>query len=190
MGILFKMRRFEDVIELAEFAVIDQPQDIMVRALLAFSHNAMGSFESAIYVLENTGLPESQFGGWRTTEEEHAFMALKNALYALGETELAHNLARITIQEIGYTDGDDWFINVYKACDFAILSEDDEAKAPLSQAQMSLHLAWDPVLKDSPCFEQFKDDPVYLATVRHFDDRRAMLRKRLPATLAEFGVEL
>ena len=42
---------------------------------------------------------------------------------------------------------------------------------------------------NTPNFDRFDDDPVYQATVRLFEDRRAMLRERLPATLAEFGVE-
>jgi hypothetical protein len=60
----------------------------------------------------------------------------------------------------------------------------------LRRAQKSPRLAWDPWLKDFPCFARFADDPVYQATIRHFDERRAQLRERLPATLAEFGVEL
>jgi hypothetical protein len=51
-------------------------------------------------------------------------------------------------------------------------------------------LAWDSILKDSPCFKPLANDPVYQKTVRSFDQRRAMLRERLPATLADFGVSL
>ena len=40
------------------------------------------------------------------------------------------------------------------------------------------------MLKDAACFERFANDPEYLKTVRHFDDLRAMLRNRLPDTLA------
>ncbi len=46
------------------------------------------------------------------------------------------------------------------------------------------------MLKDAACFERFANDPEYLKTVRHFDDLRAMLRKRLPDTLAQHGVSL
>jgi TolB-like protein/Tfp pilus assembly protein PilF len=190
IGILFKMRRFEDVIELAEFAVIDQPQDIMLRSILALSYNAVGMHESAIYVLENTGLPESQFEGWRTAEEEYGYVALKNALYAMGETELARKLSRLTIDEIGYAQIDDWFVTVYKACDHAILGEYEKAREALIQAQRGYHLVWDPLLKDSTCFETMKNDPVYRATIEHFDGHRATLRERLPATLQEFDVSL
>ena len=79
---------------------------------------------------------------------------------------------------------------IARACSFAIVGDDDAVRINFEKAQKSLQLAWDPVLRDSPCFVRFKDDPVYQATVRDFDDRRKMLRGRLPATLAEFGVEL
>jgi hypothetical protein len=46
------------------------------------------------------------------------------------------------------------------------------------------------MLKDQHCFKRFADDPAYLAVVKHFDDRRAMLRERLPETLAHYGVSL
>jgi tetratricopeptide (TPR) repeat protein len=190
VGVLYKLRRFEDMIETAEFAMIDQPQDMMLRALLASSYNAVDQYESAIRTLRGTGLPESQFNGWRTAEEEYAFVALKNALFGIGESEMARKLAHLTIHDIGYTDSDDWFLSVYKACDYAILGEDEEARKALSQAQGSLHLVWEPILKDSLCFEQLMDDPVYQATVRHFNEHRNTLRERLPATLEAFGVSL
>jgi len=190
VGILFKMRRFEDVIELAEFAVIDQPQDMLLRAILASSYNAVGNYENAIRVLEDTGLPQTLFGGWRSAEESHGFMALRNALYGMGETEVARELARLAFYDLGYTDSNDWFLSVYKGCDLAILGEDDEVRKALLQAQQGLHLIWDPLLKDALCFERFKGDPVYQATVRYFDERRAMLRERLPATLVEFDLSL
>jgi len=59
-----------------------------------------------------------------------------------------------------------------------------------ARAREGKHLAWEPMLKDAPCFERFANDPEYLTTVRHFDDLRAMLRNRLPDTLAQHGVSL
>jgi tetratricopeptide (TPR) repeat protein len=190
IGILFKLQRYDDMIEIAEFAMIDEPRNLRIRALLALAYNATGQYESAIHVLKDTGLPDSVFSGWRSTEESDGYLALENALYAVGEIELARELARFTVEELGYTDGYDWFLTVTKACDLAVLGEDDAARASLRRAKKGLHLPWDPVLKDAPCFDRFQDDPVYQATVRHFDEHRARLRERLPATLAEFGVTL
>ena len=70
------------------------------------------------------------------------------------------------------------------------LGQDDEARNAFKRAAKGLVMAWDPILKDAPCFERFQDDPVYQATVAYYDGRRTMLRQRLPATLAEFGVKL
>jgi TolB-like protein/tetratricopeptide (TPR) repeat protein len=190
IGILFKARRFEEMIDIAEFAMIDQPHDLMLRALLAIAYNATGQYESAIHVLSTTGLPDSVFNGWRSRTEMLGYAALKNALYAIGQVEMARKLARFAVEEIGYTDGYNWWLTITKACELAVLGDDEGTRNSLKRAQKGLHLVWDPVLKDAPCFGRFADDPVYKATVRYFDDRRAMLRERLPATLAEFGVEL
>jgi hypothetical protein len=117
-------------------------------------------------------------------------MALQNAFYAMGQTDMARKLARFTVEEVGYTPSYTWWVTVAGACDYAILGQDDKVYEFLELAQKSRMPVWDPWLKDVPCFERFKDDPVYQETVRHFDDLRAELRERLPETLAEFGVSL
>lgn len=190
IGILFKMRQFDDVIDAAEFAMIDQPQNLWIRAILAMSYNATGRHESAIHVLKDTGIPEAVFSGWRTYEESYAYQAMENAAYALGELEFARELARFMEVEEGGRLGYHFFVTLYHACDHAILGQDDLAREDLRRAQNGLHLVVDPYLKDVPCFERFKDDPVYLETVRYFDEFRERIRERLPATLAEFGVSL
>jgi len=188
IGILFKMRRFEDTIDVAEFAMIDQPGNLWIRTVLAMSYNAIGRYESAIYVLKDTGLPNSVFNGWRSTEESYGYLALQNSLFAIGQVEMARDLAQFAVEENGYTASYDFFNTVFEACDRAILGQDDKARDALQRARKGPHLVLDPMLKDAPCFERFADDPDYLATVRYFDERRKMLRERLPATLAEFGV--
>lgn len=189
IGILFKLRRYEAMIEAAEYAMIERPEDLRLRSLLAVAYNATGRYESAIHVLIATGLPDSVFNGWRSAEEIDGYYALQNALYAIGETDRARELAQWLV-DYGYTESNDWWITVRMACDHAVLGQDDLARQALERAQKSLRLVWDPLLKDAPCFEQFARDPVYRATVRYFDQRRAQLRARLPATLAEFGVAL
>ncbi len=190
IGVLFKMRRFEDVIDLAEFAMIENPGDLWIRTILAMSYNAVGRYESAIHVLKDTGLPDSYFNGWRSTEEGNGYYALQNSLYALGQVDLARELARFTVEEVGYTPSYDFFNTVYEACDRAILGQDEKARTALRRAQKGKRMLWAPVLQDAPCFDRFADDPDYQATIRYFDERRRMLRQRLPVTLAEFDVEI
>ncbi len=190
IGVLFKLRMFAEMIDVAEFAMIDEPGSLRIRSLLATAYNAIGEHESAIYVLKDTGLPDLVLDGWRNTIEMDGFHALQDALYATGESELSHQLAHFKIYEMGYTEGDDWWLTINQACERAMLGEDDEARRSLERAQQGPRLPWDPILKDRPCFERFSDDPVYIETVRYFDGLRADLRQRLPDTLAEFGVEL
>jgi hypothetical protein len=54
----------------------------------------------------------------------------------------------------------------------------------------SSRLASVPILKDSTCFQKFEDESTHQAVLQHFDEQRTGLRKRLPATLADFGVTL
>jgi len=189
IGILFKMRRYQEMIDLAEFAMIEQPGDLQIRTLLAIAYNALGAYESALHVLGTAGLPESDFSGWRSTEHINGYVALQNALYGFGRTDMARELVMWAV-EIGYSESFDWWINTNEACARAILGQDELAREALEDAQHGLHLPWDPILKDSPCFERFEDDPVYRNTLHYYDGRRAMLLERLPTTLAEFGVEL
>jgi len=197
IGVLFMARRYEQLIPLAELAMIDEPDDIRLRAILATAHNAVGRFDSAIYILSMVGLPELVYDGFRHGAEWDGFIALMNAHYGAGDIELARELAQIGLDYgdryvLDYTSTRkyDWWWNVSTACEAAILGQDDKAREMLERAQLGVHLPWDPVLMDSPCFDRFSDDPVYRATIRHFEDRRTMLRERLPATLVEFGVSL
>ena len=189
IGVLFKMRRYEDVIELAEFAMIDEPEDMRLRATLASSYIAIGEYESAIHVLSTTGLPESVFKGWRSLAEYEGYMALQNALYEIGQVEMARDLARFTVDE-GYSPSYSWWVTVMEACDRAILGQEEEVHDALQRAQKGRMLVWDYWLKDAPCLKRYSDDPIYRDTVSHYDELKARLRERLPATLAEMGVEL
>jgi len=189
IGILFKMRRYEGMIPLAELALIEDPQDMRLRSILAIAYNATEQYKSAIHILSRAGLPELVFDGFRITAEWDGFIALMNAHYGAGNLSEARELAQFGLDYADVVDSD-WWWNLGRACDETILGREQEARVWFGRLQETTHLAWDPILKDSPCFDRLADDPVYQATVRHFDERRAMLRERLPATLAEFGVTL
>jgi len=189
VGLLFKMRRYEDLIEVGEFLMIEEPDDIMLRYLLGFAHNAMGEYETAIHVLSTTGLPGSVLNGMRTSSDFDGFITLLNALKAAGETELAYELAGWARKK-GHTNPRDWWVTIQKACTSSLLDLDEHALQMLEKVRESPRLPWDPTIRDSICFKRYADEPIYQETLRQLDQRRATLRQRLPVTLAEIGVQL
>jgi len=192
LWLLYQLRRYEDLIDSAEFLMIDEPSDINIRYLLAFAYNATGQFESALHVLSTTGLPDSVLNDTpRSVSELEAFMTLMNALAGIGteETlELARTMAEFWVA--GPWHGDIGWVAVYESCGLAILGRHEEALPFLSKVKESLRLAHEPVIRDSWCLKQYAEEPVYLDILRDQLERRARLRKKLPETLAEFGVSL
>jgi len=190
VGLLFRMRRYPELIDIAEFLMIEEPEDINVRYLLAFAYTATGQFESAIHVLGSTGLPLRGRMA-RSVSEIEANYTLINALAGAGQTEtveLAQSLA-IWSEDAPWW-GDIGWIGLYRGCGLAILGRNEEALQLLARVKESPRLRWDPVIRDSWCLQQFRDEPAYKDILFDQDQRRAGLRKRLPATLAEFGVRL
>jgi len=192
LGLLFRMRRYEELIDTAELLMIEEPDDINVRYLLAFAYTATGQFESAIYVLSTTGLPESLLNhGARSVADVEAFITLINALDGAGtdETvELATSLAQY--YENGPWWGDIGWLALYRGCDLAILDRYDESLQLLVRVKESRRLLLMPVIRDSYCFRGFVDEPAYQDILRDQERRRQRLRERLPVTLAKFGVQL
>ncbi len=189
VGLLFKMRRYEELIDIAEFLMIEEPEDKVLRYLLAFAYNATGQFESAVWVLGSTGLPDSVINGARLGDDLEGYMTLVNAVYGAGESQVADELAEFWISK-QYAASMDWWQNTYWACTLAVLGRDAEALRRLQRSMRSSRLAWESILRDSTCFQRYTDEPIYQAVLQHFDEQRTGLRKRLPATLADFGVTL
>jgi TolB-like protein/tetratricopeptide (TPR) repeat protein len=192
VGLLFRMRRYPELIDTAELLMIEEPEDVEVRYLLAFAYNAIGRYESAIHVLGSTGLPDSIINhGARSVADIEALYTLMNALDGFGtdETvELAKSLAQFG--EDGPWWGDIGWLALYRGCGLAILDRYDAALQLLVRVKESRRLLWSPVIRDSHCFRQFADEPAYQDILNDQEERRARLRERLPATLAEFGVKL
>jgi tetratricopeptide (TPR) repeat protein len=192
VGLLFLMRSYPELIDIAEFLMIEEPGDMEVRYLLAFAYVTTGQTESAIHVLKSTGLPDSMFSGVvRTVSEIEAFFTLINALAALNQpdsNETARSLAEWNEETPWW--GDISWQAVFRGCNLAILGRHEDALKMLSRAQESNRLVWPPHIYDSYCFQQYAEDPTYLEILRKQEERRTALRKRLPATLAEFGVSL
>jgi TolB-like protein/Tfp pilus assembly protein PilF len=192
IGILFFMRRYEDLIDAAEFLMIEEPNDVNVRYLLAFAYQAVGQYEAAVHVLRSTGLPDSVLDDMaRSVTEIDAFFTLINALAGVGQTETdetARSLAQWS--QDGPWWGDESWVGIARGCNLAVLGHSEEALQHLQRITNSAKLAREPLLHDMWCWRSFQHDPTYQAVVRDQDERRAALRERLPATLAEFGVTL
>lgn len=192
LSVLFHLRRHEQLIDTAEMLMIDRPEDIEARYLLAFSHVATGAFEAAIHVLSSTGLPDTVLNDQaRSSEDGEAFVTLVNALAGLGRpdtVELARSLA--LWQEEMPWGGDIGWVALYRSCGLAILGRNDEALNLLPDIKKSPRLRHDAVLRDSWCFRQYAEEPVYRDVLEDQASRRETLLERLPGTLAELGVAL
>lgn len=191
-GVLFQLRRYDELIEEAQMRMIDDPTDADIRYLLGFAYVAKGEYELAIHVLGSTGLPDTVMDDQaRSVMEIEAFMTLLNAMAASDIPEaigLAKSLAQW--QEDMLWWGDIGWIAIYKSCNRGVLGMDASALELLPRIKESARLRNDPNLRDSWCFQRYKDEPAYQDVVNEQDMRREALRKRLPGTLAEFGVSL
>lgn len=192
VGLLFRMRQYEDMIDLAEFLMIEEPEDIELRYVLAFAHVATGRFEAAIHVLRTTGLPNSIIEDMpRSASEIEAFTTLINALLGSGTPtaiEAANSLMQW--QEGVPFWGEIGWIGLFKSCFAVQMGQHEEALAILPLIKKSPRLRRAPLLYDSWCMQQLAEEPVYLDVLRDQEDRKARLREKLPTTLSEIGVGL
>jgi tetratricopeptide (TPR) repeat protein len=191
IGLLFRLRRYEPLIDIAEELMIDQPDDMNVRYLLAFAYTATGSHESAIHVVRSTGIMESVVQGFvRTVAEIEAYYTLINALNALGDEEsvaTARSLAERG-EEIGFYGGEIGWVSLWRSCGLAVLGQQEKALAQFAEITKARRLPWQPLLLDSHCLRQLEGEPIYEDALAEFEARRAAIRDRLPGVLAEFGV--
>ena len=185
LWMLFQMRRYPELIDIAEFLMIEEPDDMNVRYLLAFAYNATGQFESAIHVLHSTGLPDSILNDTaRSVTEIEAFHWLINALLGLDQPEaieLARSLA--SFSEKVPLHGQNGWIAVYKGCNLGALGRHDEALETFRLLMKSPRLFWDPVLRDFECLRPLYKNPGYQEVLQDQEDRRSP-HSRTPARYA------
>jgi TolB-like protein/tetratricopeptide (TPR) repeat protein/DNA-binding winged helix-turn-helix (wHTH) protein len=191
-GNLFWLRQYEEMIEVGEDLVLDNPNQVQIWYGLARAHLALGNFEQAIYVLERQGLPEKVIVDTRRANGLQALMTYADALNVSGQTDKAHEYAEFVsgiMRGVIRTGSEKaWWPNLYEACARSVLGEDALALQSLERVVESPGLLWYPVLVDSPCFQKFKDEPRYQAVVRSVELRQEILRDRLSDTLQRFRV--
>ncbi len=188
IGLLLKMRRYNELIPAAEDLMIEDPGNVIVRYVLAFAYHAVGNYESAIWVLSSTGLPESVMTNPRSGWDWEGFVTLVNSSLGLGEIEAAKGLASWFIDKPDHHDNVDWIVETMKSCALAVLGRESEALDMLEQVKRSPRLVPNYALDDLLCFRQLADEERYQAIADHFEARRADLRERLPATLETFSL--
>ena len=189
VGLLYRMRRYEELVDTAEFLMIEEPHDVVLRYLLAFGHNAIGDFDAALRILESTGLPDTVLLEPRASTDLEGFITLMNAAFGAGEMEVARGLANFWVTK-PHPVNQDWWQDVNWACAKMIEGNRIEALDRFSQVRRSARLPVRPILLDSPCLKTLSGEPVYQVILELVEAKRSALRGRLPATLAEFEVEL
>lgn len=190
LGILFRMRRYQELIDDAEFLMIEQPYDIVVRYLLAFSHTAVGNHEDALRILATTGQPDTVLENTvRSSTDVEAFHTFMNATYANGDVETARQLAD-TDHDPDVTEAVDWWYHFHWSCGLALLGREDESIEILNKLEFSPQVPWEPYLRDSICMKLLDDRPEYQRIIEHVGSRKHELREKLPETLKKFGVSL
>jgi len=201
---LWLRQQYGELIDSAELYVIDHPEELDARQLLAFAYNATGDFTLARRQLEALGLtPSSEFAEGVGPERVQLYV---DALQGLGEYDVARRFADGSANafraglEFGHEKS--WWSNTNLACAEAQLGRDAEshgdpagaqarftaALAALERVREAQGLAWTPRIADSVCFQPIADEPGYRALLSHLEQRQRELRERLPATLTEYGV--
>ncbi|MDJ0905272.1 MAG: tetratricopeptide repeat protein [Woeseiaceae bacterium] len=190
IGLLIKMRRYDELIPIAEELMIDEPDNALIRYFLAYAYHVVENFEGAIWVLSSTGLPESVMTTPRISWDWEGFFTLMNSSLGMEEVETARGLAEWFYNKPDHHNNIDWVVESLMACSLSVLGRTDESLDMLELVKRSPRLMPRHALEDTLCFRRLADESRYQAIIDHFEARRAELRKRLPATLKAFDVVL
>jgi TolB-like protein/cytochrome c-type biogenesis protein CcmH/NrfG len=186
---LFWQRRYQELIDLAEIKVIEEPQNVNVWYMLGFAYHAMGEHVLAVNAIEVTQVADANSEA-RLAADSQAVLTMGNAMNALGDTERAQALVKpeLTIAQMQVETGmgSSWWPNTFLACTLSLMERDADALIALERMKDSMGLPWMPLLRDYRCFRKFENDPRYQSVIASFEQREADLRARLPETLRRF----
>jgi len=190
---LFHLRRYEELIDLAEEQLFDNPSDIKLYYALAFAYSAQGYHPEAVRLLGLAGLPGTVMADSRRADGTEALLTLMGALSRVGDTNEAERLARWTVaamqQQIDEGAARDWWPNHNQACALALLGDEEAALARLERIPDSPGLVWYPFLRDQLCFQKLLDHPRYQQVVAAVDVRRQSTQEQVRSTLAELQLD-
>ena len=188
-GLLFKLRRYGDLIDRAKLQSIETPDDNYLNYLLAFAHNVRGDPHVALNYLRSIGQPLAQRVEIRQAVDVEAFVTYIDALDAGGDTARAQELAEWFYRK-PHTSSPNWWIHLQLACTLSVMRRDELALAELEEIMSSPRVPWQSLLEDSRCLQRYKSEPRYLAVLDHVATRRADLQQRLAKTLEDHALEL
>lgn len=187
---LFWQRRYDELIDAAEEAMIDYPNELPIRYMLAFAYTVRGRYDAAISLLERSGLPERAASSSHRVAAAEAVVTLMSAYHAVGRAEEANEGLEFVLDytQNSIDSGVDrhYWPYLYGACARSLAGRHEEALEYIRKIVRSSELVWEPILRDAPCFAPFANHPDYLAVLEDFERRRKVLRDRLPATLKGF----
>jgi tetratricopeptide (TPR) repeat protein len=190
IGQLFLRRRYRELVDLGQDAMLERPDDLNARYYLAFAYNATGDPANAERTLRNLGFPRPVENTLSGTEAQ-AVSYYIDALQALGGSDAL--VERLATAALGSTPAESsvlnsWWRNTLHACALVQLNRVPEAIAEIDRILNSQGLPSSPLLQDSLCFKRIAKEPRYIALIEHLNDRQRLLRERLPATLQKYGV--
>jgi len=189
-NLLYWSRDYDQMINIGEERVLDQPRQVQIWYGLARAYTATGRYEQAVHVLRRQDLPKNALIDARRGNGLEALVTLADALKESGSVELAQeHAAQVQVLFAKFRDsgaGNSWWPNLYEACCLSIMDEDERALATLERVNRSNGLLWYPLLMDAPCFRKYREHRTYQAVVSNYEERLADLRVRLPATLERF----
>lgn len=187
IGMLMKMRRYDEFIDEAELLMIDEPDDVHLRHLLAFAYNVTGRSGEAVRIFGELNMLEP--APIRQVVDSESQVVAADALAATGNFDAASEMANDWLDNL-HVDGNDWWKHLYSACALATIEKHDEALESFALIPLSHRVPWLYLARDSRCFHRFAGEERYEQVLAEIDARLAAIRARLPQTLDDFGVEL
>jgi serine/threonine protein kinase/tetratricopeptide (TPR) repeat protein len=189
IGQLFFEQEYDDLSDLAEESVLDNPNDSRAVGFLTTAYNVKGEFAASRVFLEHQGYPFPPFAGPINIEANASYMEALKALGANDDELVLLVEPYIEAFEQSRRNGQrSWALSAWLACAQAMLGRSDDALDSLDFVKNAKGLAWSPMIEDRFCFTPLQTEPRYKAVVEHLRERQRELRERLPATLKEYGV--
>lgn len=184
VGQLYWRRDYERLIDLAEELMIEDPDQGQLWYLLAFAYSATGKHENAVRLLRLAGQPRkisaAIVAGGSEIQALATFAVSAQAVGAVEEARHAAQLLRdfqLGLIVSGNMQG--WWTHTFLSCAYAVLGEDEKAMEAFTKVNDSPGHARLPQLLDYGCFERFKHDARYLATIARTKERQTEERTKV-----------